>query len=95
MFVHVLKECECTLLFWHDRHWGDRWKDDAWEKRKQQATLKAGQVIEAVRVRPSAKRPRCCHIDVTFMADMTNRYLGVPWDCIEILERKPKKITVE
>jgi len=86
MFVHVLKECECTLSFWYDRHWGDRWKDDAWEKRKRQETLKAGQVIKAERVRPSATHQDRCHIDVTFMAEMTNCYMGVPRDCIEIAE---------
>ena len=94
MFVRVLKECQCTLSFWYDRHWGDRWKDDAWEKRKRQEPLKVGQAIEAARVRPSTKRPGCCRIDVSFMADMTNRYLGVPWDCIEILEGKPEQAAI-
>lgn len=90
MFVRILKECQSTFSFWYDRHWGDRWKDDAWEKRKRPETLTAGQVIEAVRIRPSIKRTDCCRIDVSFMGDMRNRYLGVPWNCIEILERKPE-----
>ena len=90
MFVRVLKKCQCTLSFWYDRNWGDQWKDDDWEKRKRQETLEAGQVIDAIKVRRSAKRPSRCQIDVNFMGDLTNRYLSVPWDCIEILKGKPK-----
>jgi len=90
MFIRVLKKCRCTLSYWHDRHCWDRWKDDAWEKRKRQETLEEDQVIEGVvRVRPSSKRPGRCQIEVVFMADMRNRYVGVPLHCIEILEGKP------
>jgi hypothetical protein len=86
MLVHVLKECQCLLSFWHDRNWGDRWKNDAWEKREQQETLKAGLEIKAVTVRPSATNQDRCDIDVAFMEDMMNCYLDVPRDCIEIVE---------
>lgn len=90
MFVRVLRECQCTLSYWYDRHWGDRWKDDAWEKRKREETLKVGQVIEAVRVRPSTTRQDRCHIDVISMGDMTNSYLGVPRNCVEIVDEDPE-----
>jgi hypothetical protein len=87
MLVRVLRECQCTLSFWYDRHWGDRWKDDVWVERERQETLKSGQEINAVRVRPSAMNEDCCDIDVSFMGDdMTNCYRGVPWECIEVIE---------
>ncbi|MBU0965688.1 MAG: hypothetical protein KKA54_04825 [Proteobacteria bacterium] len=89
MFIRVLKECRCTLSYWHDRHWGDRWKNDAWEKRERQETLKAGQLIKAVRVRPSDNHQDHCHIN-TSLGDMPEGYLNVPWNCIEIVEGDPE-----
>jgi hypothetical protein len=86
MFVNILKECECRLVFWYDQHWVDRWKDDDWVKKERQEMLKAGQRIEAVAVRPSATHDDRCCIDVTFMGDMTNCYMDVPCDYIEIVE---------
>lgn len=93
MFVHILKDCECKLLYWYDRHWGDRWKEDSWVQRERTESLKAGQVIEAIDVRPSDTSDNCCHVDVTFMADMTNSYLDVPRKCIEVSEEDPEPET--
>ncbi len=86
MFVRVLKESRCTFSYWYDRNWGDRWKDDAWEARERPESLKAGQVFKAERIRPSAKLAARADIEIVFMAEMSNSYVGVPYDCIEIVE---------
>ena len=83
MFVRVIKQCECTLSFWHDRNWGNRWKNDDWEQKEQQEILKPDQKIEALRVRPMPNKRNHCCIDVVFMGDMINTYMDVPRDCIE------------
>ena len=94
MFINIVKDCRCTLSFWHDRNWGDRWKDDAWEKLKREETLKKGHVIKSVlSVQPSKRAGRCV-IKVAFRAAMSNRYIGVPWDCIEVLVGAPQDAAV-
>lgn len=75
MFVRILKDCTCTFTFWVDEHQFDRWKDDLWKKHRREETLKAGQVIRAVRVRPS--KVRGCKIYAPSKGGM-NRYLSVP-----------------
>lgn len=91
MDIRVVKGCQCTLSFWHDRNGGDRWKKDDWRKMTRQETLKPGQVIEALRVIPSASDAGRCSIEVPFMADMANSYLDVLQNCIENLEAPAAK----
>jgi hypothetical protein len=90
MIVRITKECECRHTFWHDTHWGDRWKDDNWVEMTRKETLNEGQMIHAFRIRPSTKRPGCCRISVS-LGEEPESYFRVPWECIEILEDEPAK----
>jgi len=85
MLVHVLKECQCTLSYWSDRHSLDQWKDEAWAERTKTETLKVGQVIKAVKVCTSVTRQDHYLIDFLSVEGMKNCYLDVPWDSIEIV----------